>query len=275
MSDKCAFTSADEPTCEINSLPGKPFCSKHTVKAGTLEEMQQVNRTKLKTRAVLKNPNTLPQDIDPEIAALRDAEAEGEDRQDLKVPDRVLAREPDDPEVYGSKLAEQLVQAEMEERMERFGLLGGRNPGSTKKVPFKFSPRRVRPDATCILDPDTGENPIPKGWVARWVREKDHLDRPSAQRAIEFGDYGYKPVKDRNGKVIKSNLGVAMMAPPQQYALRVKEKAPLGGVSREGMLEFAQEAVRDGNRQAGIKAARVYVDEDNHGSERFTHEASA
>jgi hypothetical protein len=279
MSDRCAFTSAEEPTCELSSLPNKPFCSKHTVKAGTLEEMQQVNKTKLRTKAVLKNPNTLPQELDPEVAALQSAEAEDDCpetiEEALQVPDRVLSREPDDPEVFGSKLAEQLVQAEMEDRMTRFGIHGGRNRGSTKKVPFKFSPRRVRPDATCILDPVTGENPVPKGWVARWVREKDHLDRPNAQRAIEFGDYGYKPVKDRNGKIIKSNLGVAMMAPPQQYALRVKEKAPLGGVTREGMLEYAEEAVRDGNKQAGVKAARVYVDEDNHGSERFVHEASA
>jgi hypothetical protein len=274
MSEKCQFTAADEPACEISALPGKPFCSKHTVKSGSIEEMQQVNKTGLRSKQVLKNLRPEPQ-LDPEVAALQAAELD----EPAPAPARRATEIPDDPEIYGSKLAEQLVQQEMIDRMRRFGVDGQgsrsyQENGSTKKVPFKFAPRRVRPDATVILDPDTGENPVPKGWCARWVREKDHLDRPNASRGLEFQDYGYVPVKARSGQVIKSNLGVAMMAPPQQYALRVKEKAPLGGVTRDNMLEYAEDAVKEGNRLAGVKAARVYVD-DEHGSVRGVHEASA
>lgn len=278
MPEKCAYETAEQPSCELSALPNKPFCSKHTVKCGTVEEMEQVNHTGLSTKRVLKDmkrdrPAPSP---DAEVAALQSAEADDLDEAFTPAPPkRAVANL--DPEVYGGQLAELLVQAEMEDRLERFGVTDGgryKPEGSTKKVPFKFAARRVRPDATCIVDPITGKSPVPPGWCARWVRQKDHYERPTAARVIEFEDYNYQPVKDANGKTITSNLGVAMMAPPQQYALRVKEKAPLGGVTRDSLLESAEQAVKEGNRQVRVKAAQLYVG-DEHGSERRIHEASA
>lgn len=286
----CQFSSTEEPSCELKALPNKPFCGKHALKIGNMEEMVQQNITGIKTQELLDKVGSkekadvvaLKREGRPEPITRPDQHQYDADGNPVETTQRIThksgpAKRTADPEVQGGKLAEQLIQQEMQERMERFGLTSTprhrRNEdGSTKKAPFAFTARKVRADSTQIVDVLTGQNPVPDGWVPRWVRRKDAYDRPNVARLQEFEDYGYVYVRDKNNQIIESHLGVAMMAPAQQYALRVKDNAPLGGITRESVVNEAREMVDRDNSKRGYEAARLYESEESK-SERRVHEA--
>ena len=257
----CSFDGED--VCEIAALPGKAFCSKHLSKNVNIEgESVKVEKSTFKRAA----QSTI--DESPETAATLDPE------QFIRKP-RTKAIAPnqhqDNPELVGSAMAEQLINDEYSEKLRRAGVVAPRRlEDGVKRVPFKVIPRRVRKDQSAITDPYVPDAQlVPKGWVPRWVSEVDWDRRPSQARVAGFEDYGYEFVRNTQGEIVRGHLGVAMMAPPQQYALRVKEHAPLGGMSRQQTIESAEEMIDQGNSQAGIEAARLYVEQDHGATKHF------
>lgn len=183
-----------------------------------------------------------------------------------------------DPEVLGARIAEMIVAQQRQEaqrKMKRKQVPrsgdpdheGERLPDNSEppRVPLKLYSKRRRRDSTAIVDPDTNENLLKKGWVGRWVRQIDHRDRPTEQRMIEMEDYGYEVVKRSNGESLTSHLGIAMQAPPEQYALRCVEKSVPGAIHGQSqLLDDTQAAVESLNSMAGEEVVRFHQARDHH-----------
>lgn len=188
-------------------------------------------------------------------------------------PDPGPAKNSVDPEVVGSKIAtvwaaqEHIARKKLSNRVRRNE--DGTRQDELPRAPFRVFTRRQRPDRSSMVDPVTQKRPecIPEGWVTRWVRTRDHENRPTMMRVGEFEDFGYQPVTDQNGETIETPLGLAMMAPPEAYGERVREKQPPGAVFRDDALDAALDIEGDINRIAGEGAANV-VTEADHGRRR-------
>ncbi len=101
------------------------------------------------------------------------------------------------------------------------------------------------------------------------MRTKDSQLRPDVTRAQDFSDDGYQYVKDSQGNNITSHLGIAMMAPPEQYAMRVTRTAPLGGLTRDSVIEDAEVAIDQANSRAGYEAGSLFVAKDHRATRHF------
>lgn len=257
----------DGESCEKNAVQHKDYCARHLM-ALSREEREQ-------DREVL---GASEEELEEAFAPDEEEEERDEpvQRPNLPRPRRPRPPEPErpvDPELLAGKMAAILVARDAAQRL---AVAKGQMPRDAKghrvdpdeeqdrsfKVPrlnFQVRQRRPRRDITRMTDPETGQNLITPGWVARWVREIDGEGRPSQARVEEFKDYGYEVVMSRDGKPLRSALGVAMTAPPEQYAERIKDYMPTGALNRDDLLADAYEAVEEANQHAGDEVVKIAV----------------
>lgn len=196
---------------------------------------------------------------------------------------RARARQQSDPEVEGAAMQRQLINQELRQRERRQKDAAGRRdrhgrrlPDDNQRVarPIVLQPVRRRSDPSVILD-SKGQPAGNPRWVKRWVREKDHAGRELHGRVEGFIDFGFEIIIDpHTKKPIRGPLGLAVQAPPQQYALRALAHTPTGAFTREELESAAYEMAEGINRQADDEVCFVYKDEKNHGSERTSERVS-
>lgn len=205
------------------------------------------------------------------------------DRDDDRYSDRGRGRRrrattTADPVEIGMNMAKQLRQQELEDRFERQqrNSRTRNQDGTVREGERRGALRPVRafdmrafdlPDTTVIAD-SKGEPVNLQGLVCRWVREVDHLERPTQQRVAEFRHYGYQVVMDPyTNEPIRSHLGVAMAGPPEGYAARVLRNMPEGALSRDDLMRSTYQAVDDINEKANGEVCRL-VEGRQHGRTR-------
>jgi len=254
--------TCNHPGCTKQAVAGAK-CGEHTEKRSLEETLQQIP--------------------DEPAVTMTAPPTEEKPRPGRKAPASQSSQPLPDAEVVGGAIAHLLAHEEAQQRLEtalrrsrgyredEFGMTVDDRPRKAEKPrPWKVIPRRSRPDPTTIIDPVTGKPPesLKPGWVTRHVRTIDHSDRPTQARVAEFTDYGYEPILDKNGEAIVTRFGMAMQGPPEQYALRVTEKAPLGALNRDESLEVAMQWAEEANRAADQSVARVIVS-DEHRTQRM------
>lgn len=268
MSMICQFQTEGKPACSRHTLPGKDFCGPHSLVAASLEELVETNALGPGTAAEIAEQLAVAQAPAAKKPRARSAEAPTVD-----------------PETMGGRMAEKLVAMEAAARSQRAlarqrtqkrredGTVLPEQPGEGQPT-FTVRPRRARADATRMVGPD-GKSLVKPGWVPRWVRNTDALNRPSDARIEDFKDFGYEPVIDpTTNKPLTSIYGIAMQAPSQQYALRVMEHSPPGALNPDELYDDTRIAIEEANSEAGEEIAR-WVEDPSHKSGRKWHGPAA
>jgi len=268
MSGTCQFHSEAQPECARRALPGKEFCGPHSRVAGSMEELVET---------IALGPGTA-EEIAERLAIAETAAEPVKPAKSKKAPRAAAAA---DPETLGSQIAEKLVAMEVAARTER-ALARQRTrhrredgtelpaEGEAGQPTFTVRPRRARADTTRMVGED-GKSLVKPGWVPRWVRNVDHMNRATEARVEDFKDFGYEPVIDPGtGKPLTSLYGIAMQAPPQQYALRVKEYSAPGALNPNDLYEDTRVAIDELNHEAGEPIVHL-VEEPGHKTTRKWH----
>lgn len=278
MSDKCKAIKKDGKPCKNTAMEGTAgLCNSHSLQMGMLHPddsrifqregpREQPVETKASRAAPAGSEGEPVREGEREFNPLRDFADPGR-RSRVAHPEK-REHQPEAEEV-GAKMAQMLLAYESRERSRQSARRRDRDgltlPDEERRLPFRVIPRRQRPDPTAIIDPITGVAPesLIEGYVHRWVRTVDWMDRPTESRVAEMEDYGYSFVTDTEGNPIESRFGVAMQAPPEQYAARMLDRTPSGSLLRDDALAAADEMAEYLNRQRGEVHARVVAEQDH------------
>lgn len=165
-----------------------------------------------------------------------------------------------DPLVEGSKIAARLAAKEEQERIKfwKEQQEGGSGGKLKRRHPAKVTAHVSQQDITGMRDPESGRDLVKRGYSPRWVREIDNAGHPSDYRVEDMKSQGYEVVMTENGEPLRGLFGVAMQAPIDRYAERMKKKMPTGALHQKAI---AEEAVEEVNQKAGGNVAR-FIDED-------------
>ena len=242
---QCTAIRPDGTPCRGNANRGTEFCTFHTP------------------------PDAERPAVGKDLGARTESDQSKIQNPKSKIP-------PVDPLLVGGAMQQMLLKQEIEDRLRQSrGRQKQRDrdgyelPEPAAQMPFRVVPRRRAVDSTVPVEPAEsprhGQPPLAlrPDFVQRYVRERDHMDRPTQSRVEEFKEYGYEIVTHDDGTPYRNRLGVLMQAPPEQYALRASEKTPKGAALRDDALLMAMDMADAANRTAGDDVARVVVDQEH------------
>lgn len=196
---------------------------------------------------------------------MRELEEVEEPATEVELPDEAV----ENPIRYAMQVAlEEVAQAYMEDNEAR---------ANSRKVGPRLSPtERARtrlaayspemPDGAAMVD-SRGRSLVEKGWIPRWVRDKDEAGRPDSRRVRRFLAMGCKDVLDEDGRPLVGRFGRAMQMPPRLYASFILQQSPSGAFDSCPHVQNALELGEEMNRAMGRKIVDVRP-ASGHGSRR-------
>ena len=266
---RCAYQNGVE-ICTKWATGSSPFCAQHAV-APNAEQAAEINALGMEAAAALREELELPP---VEKVVMKEQVEEREPRFEVESPASGRPEQPAMPEAavrdpigYAMKLAlEQVAVAYAEDHEAR---TNSRNPlmrmSAIDRARIKlagFIPGGG--DAAAMLGKN-GETLVKKGWIGRWVRDKDEDGRPNTRRYREFMAMGCEDVLDTDGRALVGRLGRAVQMPPEVYAARVLEKSQPGAFESNPYVQGAIEMAEATNRAMGRKIVDVRPTADHRG----------